>query len=579
MRIPQLFPAPREVRSFDPALEVLDAPELRPDPSLPAQGYELVLDAEGARLAHADEAGRRYGLSTLEQLRRADGSLPGVHVLDAPDVPVRGYLLDVSRDRVPTRAALERLVEVLATCRYNHLQLYVEHTFAYRDHRSVWADASPITHEDLEWLDQRCADAGIELAANQNCFGHLAPWLARPEYRDRAECPDGFELLPGVRMPPAVLEPTARNAELVVSLAREQLSCLRGSTVNVGCDETFELGRGRSRERVAQVGLGTVYGEHLRRIVGPLLDDGASVQFWGDVVANHPSVLEHLPEGDLTPLVWNYEGPDAPPVRLPAPLDEVLASIGIDLTAPTDFGSILEPFTRTGRPFWVAPGTSTWNSVVGRLPNATANLLDAATAAVATGAVGYLVTDWGDNGHHQPPAVSLPPIAYGGAVSWCAATNHDLDLAGVVDAHLVDDPTGTIGSVLERIGSVGAATGMTARNASPLFHALVPSAVLMVTGSADRDAVRGVVADLERARGDLARARPAAGDGLVEQLDVAIGLALVGAQRLLDPAAASTELADLVRRYRSAWLASSRPGGLDASAARLSETLPRPGSA
>ena len=89
-------------------------------------------------------------------------------------------MLDVSRNRVPTRTTLARLVEVLDRCRFNQLQLYVEHTFAYAGHEDVWRDASPLTADDLRWLDDRCAEVGIELVANQNCFGHLAPWLAQP---------------------------------------------------------------------------------------------------------------------------------------------------------------------------------------------------------------------------------------------------------------------------------------------------------------------------------------------------------------------------------------------------------------
>src|SRR5213592_1265250 len=125
---PPLFPAPRHVDHFDPTVVVADT-EVRAafEGNLPAQGYRLAVDADGIRLGHADEAGRRYGEAALSQLRRADGTLPVAHIRDWPDIAVRGYMLDISRDRVPTRETLQRLVEVLALARYNHLQLYVEH--------------------------------------------------------------------------------------------------------------------------------------------------------------------------------------------------------------------------------------------------------------------------------------------------------------------------------------------------------------------------------------------------------------------------------------------------------------------
>ena len=147
------------------------------------------------------------------------------------------------------------------------------------------------------------------------------------------------------------------------------------------------------------------------------------MQHWGDVIAHDPAARACCPAGDLTALVWNYEAPDAPRVELADAIRAVFGDLGIDPDADTHFAGRLAPFVESGRPFWVAPGTSTWNSIVGRLDNAVSNLADAAEAGTDAGAGGYLVTDWGDGGHHQPLWVSYPPLAYGGAVSWCLATN------------------------------------------------------------------------------------------------------------------------------------------------------------
>ena len=49
----------------------------------------------------------------------------------------RAYMLDISRDKVPTMSTLRLLVELLARFGYNQLQLYIEHTFAYSAHEAV----------------------------------------------------------------------------------------------------------------------------------------------------------------------------------------------------------------------------------------------------------------------------------------------------------------------------------------------------------------------------------------------------------------------------------------------------------
>lgn len=582
-----LFPAPRQILSLDEAQRATGDVAVRTDPALRPQAYELSVDDDGVRLSVSDEAGRRYGEQTVRQLRGPDGSLPHVRLRDWPDFTARGFMLDVSRSRVPTRATLARLVEILATCRYNQLQLYIEHAFAYVGHEEVWRDASPITPVDLEWLDGLCAEAGIELVGNQNCFGHFGPWLSHETYRTRAECPDGFEVVPGVRFPPTVLAPTADNARFAVALVREQLRCLTSRTVNVGCDETFELGRGASRSRAQHTGTASVYTEHLRRIVDPLLADGLAVQFWGDVIAKHPEQLASLPADGLTALVWNYEAPGAPPFPLGGGLERVLDEIGIDLNADTHFAPRLAPFAKSGVPFWVAPGTSSWNSLVGRLDSALANLADAAEAGLAAGANGFLVTDWGDNGHHQPPSVSFPPIAYGGAVGWCAAANRGLDVVAAVNRHLLADATGHAGAALDALGRVASRTGMIGRNSSPLAAALFPNQFHAIAGEPDPEAVREVVDTLDRAVADLARAEPSCVDAgtVLEELAVAARLARAGARALAaragDDATAGTararhaELTELVEQYRGTWLSRSHPGGLTASVAHFDAAFAR----
>lgn len=579
MTEPLLFPILREVLRLDPRRRHDHVVAEEHDPRLPAQGFAVSVDAERGVLRYSDEAGLRYGRQLVAQLSDGTGRVPTVELSDHPDMAVRGFMLDVSRDRVPTRETLDRLVTVLETCRYNHLQLYVEHTFAYRDHREVWAAASPLDAQDMRWLDERCRAAGIELAANQNCFGHFGRWLAHDRYRSRAECPDGFDLLPGVHLPPGVLAPTADNASFAVSLVREQVAAFDARIVNIGCDETFELGRGASRDRVERDGEASIYAEHVARIVGPLVDDGLDIQFWGDVIARHPEHLDLVRSDGATALVWNYDAPDAHRFTLPESLRAPLAEVGIDLTADTSFGSRLAPFAESGVRHWVAPGTSTWSSLVGRLDNARGNLLDAARGGITSGAEGLLVTDWGDGGHHQPLTVSYPAIAYGGAVAWGAEANADLRVAPVVDRLLLKDRAGILGEVLDAVGGVAGCTGMFAANASPLHAALLPGGLTTLDGSPDPEQVARVIAVLDDAGEALQRSRPdvAQPDQLVEELTVAVGLTRLGALDLgaraglavASPAERSVELDRLIDRYRAAWLTTSRPGGLDDSTAHL----------
>lgn len=592
-----LFPRPRrvEVVGGDGARASTNA-TLLADSSLGAEGFAINVDGGDITLRYGGPAGKRYGAQTLEQLTSQLEILPAMSISDSPDFGVRGYMLDISRDRVPTMQSLFELVDLLSFCRFNQLQLYTEHTFAYASHEAVWRTACPMTATEVRELDSRCADVGIELVANQNTFGHMERWLALPEYAERAEAPEGFDTKIGVRMDPGTLEPTVGNAEFVVELCEELLSHHTSKRLNIGCDETFELGRGRTKDRCESETTQVVYLEHLNRIIDMLLEDGKSasnqsastesaseVIFWGDVLRGHPELAAKLPKDRVTALVWHYEAPTNSE-HISDELLGLLSEFGFSREALSGFDFHIESFENAGVPFWVCPGTSSWNSLIGRIDNARANLLDASRSGLARGATGFLLTDWGDNGHHQPPSISASPLVYGGAVSWCADANVDLDLASVLDRFVFEDESGVVGALLDRIGRMHTATGVSGLNSSPFFNHLISKGSTVISiGEAEEVATVAVIEamdlELERLDGLVLGCRN--GEQVVLELRAAIRLARHGAWRLAkfcsfevpSDQALADDLTESMDLHRQAWLGRSRPCGLAQSLARLERTL------
>lgn len=559
------------------------AAEIRADAALGRDAFTLEIGGGAVRIRHGTGGARRYAEEALRQIRRQAGAaLPALRIDDAPDFPVRGFLLDVSRDRVPTRETLERLVELMARLRLNHLELYTEHTFAYPGHEAVWRDASPLAADDVRWLDALCRERDIELCANQNTFGHMGRWLQHPAYRARAEAPEGFTTRLGVSLPPGVLAPTPENAAFALALCRELLACHTSRRIHIGCDETFELGRGRSRAAVEALGRGRVYLDHLLRLLQPLQAEGCEVLFWGDILRHHPELVPELPKEGAIACAWHYEAPQSP-ATLPETLLALLAEFGVDRASFAGFAAHVDAFARSGLPYWVCPGTSSWNTLIGRLPNARGNLLDAAEIGLARGAAGYLITDWGDNGHMQPPSVSFPPLAYGAAVSWCLAANRELDLAAALDAFVFEDEARVLGAALETLGGLYAGTGKVALNGSPLFTDLVTGGLLGSFGTPDAAGTERVIETLGATSEALGRARPACADGalVVRELRQAARLARHGAFRIAraaglpcpPDAALRSDLGEAIEEQRACWALRARPGGLADSLARLEATL------
>ncbi|MGB3716722.1 MAG: glycoside hydrolase family 20 zincin-like fold domain-containing protein [Candidatus Promineifilaceae bacterium] len=419
-----------------------------PNAVMPNEGYEISIADDGIESVASRPAGIFYSAQTLIQIiRQAGRALPCLHIRDWPDFPNRGVMLDISRDKVPTMETLFSLMDLLASWKINQFQLYTEHTFAYQNHPVVWSSASPITADEVQTLDRYCRERFIELVPNQNSFGHMRRWLVHKEYNHLAECPQGCDTSWGHFDEPFSLAPAEPGSiELIRGLYDELLPNFRSNQINVGCDETVDLGQGRSKDLVARLSPGRVYLDFLLKIYHEVHDRDHTMQFWGDIVMEHPDLVDELPR-DLVALEWGYEA-----------------------NHPFDKHGAL--FADSKIPFYVCPGTSSWNSVAGRTSNAVSNISNAAESGLKHGAIGYLNTDWGDNGHWQPLPVSYLGYAYGAAVSWAVEANRDIDIQEALNSSAYLDPSGIAGVVACDLGNVYESTQVQLPNSTVLFRVL-----------------------------------------------------------------------------------------------------------
>ncbi len=431
-----------------PAKQVGLTLNLMPGGTTHPQGYQLTIGPRGISVIAGNPAGAFYAGQTLGQiLRQAGAGLPVLQIKDWPDFSQRGVMLDISRDKVPTMETLFSLVDMLASWKINQLQLYTEHTFAYRRHPQVWAGASPLTGQEILALDAYCRERFVELVPNQNTFGHMRRWLIHDRYRSLAECPTGCDTAWGYFEEPFSLCPgDPGSLALVRSLMEELLPHFSSRQFNVGCDETVDLGQGRSREAVAERGRGRVYLDFLLKIYREVKARGYTMQFWGDIIMEHPELVAALPP-DIVALEWGYEADH--------PFDKHGAQ-----------------FAASGIPFYVCPGSSSWNSVAGRTDNTVANLRNAAENGLKYGATGYLITDWGDDGHWQPLPVSYLGFAYGAALAWAYQTNRDQEIDRLVSLYAFQDANRIMGRLAFDLGNAYRETELPLPNRSVLFQIL-----------------------------------------------------------------------------------------------------------
>ena len=457
---------------------------------------------------------------------------------DGPDLAVRGVMLDVSRNRVYSVKTLCEVVDWMAQLGLNQLELYFENVFAYRDHAAVWTQTSPYTPADLAALEVYCAARFVHLVPNQNTLGHFERWLKHPDYLRYAELPQGGARTPWGSIqahPTGLFAADEATRTFVKGLLDELLPCFPKATrVNLGGDEVFDLGQGRSQTE-DKAGL---YLSYMHEMAAVAKRHGKQPELWADMLLRHPEMIPHakamLPEAIW--VVWGYEASD--------PLVANVARL-----------------RQEGLRVMVAPGTSSWRSFCGRTTNMVANI----RAAAAAEAEGLLLTDWGDAGHWQPLSITLPALVLAATLAWRRTA--EPDVAAGVDA-LVHQRG--VGDCLLRLGDTYRLAKAEAGNATKLFQAY--NLPLASAPALESEALHATLEALAELEGDVARWPETL---ITQEVRYALGLQGLAVKRALGVRGLRRERARLAAQMEQLWLARGPRAQLDASlAAFLEQDLP-----
>jgi hexosaminidase len=246
---------------------------------------------------------------------------------------------------------------------------------------------------------------------------------------------------------------------------------------------------------------------------------GKRMMFWGDIVLHQLKLIRELPK-DIIALNWGYE-------------------------AGHPFNRETRAFAQAGVPFYVCPGTSTWATLIGKHDNAFANLRQAARAGKANGAIGYLITEWGDGGHPQPLAVAWLPFIVGASVAWTGTAPGQAALLRVTSRDVFQEKGDHAARAAMGLGFAHRALHLSMPNATPLgatiaaprpeTHELFCRDGLKYYARLKPLNVRRALQEIERQRRMIRRhqATTPAGELLVQELDLAARMAAQSCQIIL----------------------------------------------
>jgi len=319
-----------------------------------------------------------HGMATEKKVGELE--CPAIAIRDWPAMKWRGVSIDISRGPIPTLKFMENQIRVLAGYKLNMYALYMEDVFTVPGNE-IFAPRDALTPEEISELVSYAQKYYVTIVPELETYGHLHNVLRYDVYSQLAEVPHG-----------SVLTPTqAGSYDLLGKMIAAMAPIFKGPFFHIGADETFELGRGQTKDLIAAKGLGQVYLDHIAKLDAMLKPYHKQTMFWADIAEHFPQLLPTLPK-DLIAVIWTYGNADSYDARL-------------------------APFRDAGLQIFVSPGISNWRRVYPDFDGAYLNIRNLTRDGQKFGALGMLNTDWKDWGAPLN-GMDWPGFVFGAACSW-----------------------------------------------------------------------------------------------------------------------------------------------------------------
>jgi hypothetical protein len=347
------------------------------------QGYVLDVTPSQVLVAGKDGSGLFYGVQTLRQLTVGEAQqaqILAVQIRDWPVLPYRGTQVDMARGPVPNLDYLKRIVRTIAEFKLNQLYFYMEDSFPLNGQPLVGVLSDTLSRDEWKELVAYAAPFHIDIIPAQNSCGHLHKVLRFERYAGLAETAHGH-----------VLAPQESGYTFIQSMYEQMVPVFSTSFYNVGCDETWDLGRGKSAARAKQIGLGKLYIENLLRVHDIVHAYNKQVIFWGDIALEYPDLIKTLPK-DMLVATWEY-------------------------FVHPNYDKWLKPYVDAGTKIIVCPWVGNTNLIMPDYEQAAYNIGHFVSEGKKAGAIGMDNTVWNDDGETLY-GLNWWSIVYGAAAAW-----------------------------------------------------------------------------------------------------------------------------------------------------------------
>lgn len=363
--------------------------------TLKIEKNKILLMAEGLK-------GAFYGIQTLRQLF-TNNQIPCLYIEDKPDFGCRGFHLDITRGKIPKVKTIKKLIDDMAYYKLNTLELYSEHVFEFKEFKNIIRRTGCITAEEIREIEEYCHENFIEFIPAVAAFGHLYELLNEAEYKELRILKDykPTNIFWDERAYHHTLDPlNPKSFALVKSILDQCMEMFHSDTINICCDETFDLENHKAENT------GKLYTDFVKRIADYLALKGKKTMMWSDVILENIDIIAELPR-DIELLTWGY--------------GKRLREDSIQL------------ISELKRPQIVCPGCNTWTRMIENTDVSEVNIPGMAELGDKYGAIGVMNTSWGDWGNACSIELSMYGFILGAEKSWSVRTKIDDDFRSRVN--------------------------------------------------------------------------------------------------------------------------------------------------
>ncbi len=350
------------------------------------QGYILISNESKIFIEADSLQGIFYGIQTLIQLMNSTPTkklISQVAIIDYPLLRIRGVSDDISRGQAATIENLKKFIKTLSHFKINHYYLvYMQDMFKFEKYPDIGKGRGAYSKAEIKDLFAYAKKHFVELIPIFQTIGHWDNILHNEKYWQYGEFPGSNSLNIA----------NDKIYEVLDGMIKDLSEAFESEYFHIGADESWDVGKGASKENINKIGIGNAYLNHYKKIYEIVKSHGyKKIIIYHDILYKYREVLEGLPK-DMIVMYWKYNTKENHP--------------------------ILKKIKEFKLPIIVSPSIIDYNRLFPSFTRFEKNISNLIKNGYENGAIGEITSSWGDYSNKEIRENRFYGFIYSSEVGW-----------------------------------------------------------------------------------------------------------------------------------------------------------------